>query len=201
MRRSASTAPECRTSLNALLLIGSISFGPYAHRLNMTGASTIQHPATAPPAAISQVATRCFHGAHEATGVSRQNATRTAAALMNPAPVRMTSVITSGVPMMGAARTAITAAGTSAFLIAMFINSSLAGLLQQVIRQTCLSPRFGMIGQRFPAADEAFPFINRYFTKSEALCKGNSTSFFSLRASRELPHYRHLPPKRGRYQP
>src|ERR1017187_2412352 len=48
-----------------------------------------------------------------------------------------------------------------------------------------------------PAPDETFPFINRSLTQSQSPCKGNSTSFFSLRASRELPHNRHHPPKRG----
>ena len=66
-----------------------------------------------------------------------------------------------------------------------------------MIRQTCLSPRFGMIGQQTHTPDKAFPFINRRYTKSQAPCKGNATSVFSLRASRELPQNRHLPPKMG----
>jgi hypothetical protein len=43
-----------------------------------------------------------------------------------------------------------------------------------------------MIGQQAPAADEAFPFINRTYTWSETPRKPNSTTFLSLPASRGL---------------
>lgn len=82
-----------------------------------------KQPAAAPPAAISQVATRCFHRAHDGTGVSPQNATSTTIAEMKPARERMAMVIASGVPKIGARTSAITAAGTTAFFIACFINS------------------------------------------------------------------------------
>ena len=59
-------------------------------------------------------------------------------------------------------------------------------IAEQGIRQTCLSSHFGTIGQQTPAADEAFPFINRTYTRPETPCKPNSTPFFSLPASREL---------------
>ena len=47
-----------------------------------------------------------------------------------------------------------------------------SGSVQQVIRQACLSPRFGMIGQRFPAADESVRFIIAIVTPPGFGCKG-----------------------------
>src|ERR1035438_7625593 len=41
-------------------------------------------------------------------------------------------------------------------------------LMRLGIRQTCLSPHFGMIGQQTPALDETFLFIKSGFTKSQA---------------------------------
>ena len=81
-----------------------------------------KQPAAAPPAAISQVATRCFHRGHDGTEVSRQNATSRTIAEMKPTREGMAIVITSGVPRIGARITAITAAGTTAFFIADFIS-------------------------------------------------------------------------------
>ncbi len=78
-------------------------------------------PTTAPPAAMSHVANRCFHRAHEGTGLSRQNTTKTSIAEIKPASDRMMRVIASGVPKMSAAPSAITAAGTSALLIGVLI--------------------------------------------------------------------------------
>jgi hypothetical protein len=57
-----------------------------------------------------------------------------------------------------------------------------------------------MIGQQAPAADEAFPFINRTYIRSETPRKPNSASLFSLPASRELSLNRQYPPKMGRCQ-
>ncbi len=42
----------------------------------------------------------------------------------------------------------------------------------EVIRQVCLSSRFGMIGQRVPAADESVRFITATFTPPGLCCKG-----------------------------
>jgi hypothetical protein len=75
-----------------------------------------------------------------------------------------------------------------------------ANAAQQVIRQTCLSPHFGMIGQQIPTADEAFPFINRAYTRSETPCEANSSPSFSLPRFRELSHSRRHPAKKRRYQ-
>ena len=82
-----------------------------------------QQPNAAPQVAMSQVATRCFQRTHDGTGASRQNATNTTIAEMKPARERMIMVIASGVPKNGATTSAMTAAGTTAFLTADFINS------------------------------------------------------------------------------
>ena len=58
----------------------------------------------------------------------------------------------------------------------------------QVMRQTCLSPQFGMIGQSIPVADEAFPFINRTTTQPKTPCKPNSTRAHSQRAAAAPGH-------------
>ena len=42
---------------------------------------------------------------------------------------------------------------------------------EQVIRQTCLSPHFGMIGQRFPTADEPVRCITAIFAPPGFGCK------------------------------
>ena len=49
------------------------------------------------------------------------------------------------------------------------------GHIAEVIRQTCLSPLFGMIGQQLRAADAAFPVINRTFTQPQTPRKVFST--------------------------
>lgn len=76
-----------------------------------------QQPATAPAAATSQVAKRCFHLVQDATGENRQNAITTTIAAMKPARERMIMAMASGVPKTVAAASAITAAGMTAFLI------------------------------------------------------------------------------------
>ena len=82
-----------------------------------------QQPAAAPPAAMSQVANRCFHRAHDGAGLSRQNATSTTIAETKQAKERIAIVTASGVPKIGARTSAMTPAGPTAFLIADFINS------------------------------------------------------------------------------
>ena len=46
-----------------------------------------------------------------------------------------------------------------------------SGSVQQVIRQTCLSPHFGMIGQQLRAADATFPVIMAISTAPGFGCK------------------------------
>jgi len=82
-----------------------------------------QQPTAAAPAAISQVANLCFQRTHDVTGASRQNADRTTIAETKPALKKIMSGIASGLPKMIEASQAITAAGTTAFLIANFIRS------------------------------------------------------------------------------
>jgi hypothetical protein len=58
---------------------------------------------------------------------------------------------------------------------------------QQVIRQTCLSSRFGMIGQRLPTADEPVRFITAGFTPPGFGCKGLFSRVFGLPPQRLAP--------------
>jgi hypothetical protein len=51
---------------------------------------------------------------------------------------------------------------------------------EQVIRQTCLSSRFGMIGQRLPTADEPVRCIRDFFTPPGFGCKGLFSRVFGL---------------------
>jgi hypothetical protein len=49
-----------------------------------------------------------------------------------------------------------------------------------VIRQTCLSSRFGMIGQRLPTANESVRFITAVLTPPGFGCKGLFSRVFRL---------------------
>jgi hypothetical protein len=82
---------------------------------------------------------------HDATGVSRQNATRTTIAEIKPAVERVMTVIASGVPKIGAATTAITAAGTMALFTADLMASS---------REACCGPTMRITGAGQPCQDE-----------------------------------------------
>jgi hypothetical protein len=57
---------------------------------------------------------------------------------------------------------------------------------QQVIMQLCLSPHFGVIGERLLTADETFPFIGSIFTRRRVSVKGIRALFVWL-ASRGFP--------------
>ena len=55
-----------------------------------------------------------------------------------------------------------------------------------MIRQTCLSSRFGMIGQRLPATNESVRVIRATFTLAGFRCKGLIRRGFQLAASTRL---------------
>jgi hypothetical protein len=55
-----------------------------------------------------------------------------------------------------------------------------------------------MIGQRTPAVDESFPFINYTFTPRRSPWKDNSTTSFRLATSKPLFQSRQRPPRGGR---
>jgi len=59
--------------------------------------------------------------------------------------------------------------------------------VQQVIRQTCLSPHFGMIGERLGAADESFGFIEASFTPPSSDCKAAFDALLPSGLARWLP--------------
>ena len=69
------------------------------------------------------------------------------------------------------------------------------GTAQQVIRQVCLSPHFGMIGQRLPAANESGCFIEAISTALGFGCKGLFLRVFGLPP---LATYRIVPGTRPR---
>ena len=56
-----------------------------------------------------------------------------------------------------------------------------------MIRQTCLSSHFGVIGQQLPAADASFPVINRTFAQPQAQCKVISTILSACHPSDSHP--------------
>ena len=67
----------------------------------------------------------------------------------------------------------IRSAGTQRIMICLRID-------QQVIRQTCLSSHFGMIGQRFPTVDEPVRCITAIITPPGFGCKGLFSRVFRL---------------------
>ena len=68
---------------------------------------------------------------------------------------------------------------------------------QQVIRQTCLSPHFGMIGQQLDAADATFPIINRTFTQPQTPCKAISTIYSICHPPKRCPTIASIRPGAG----